>query len=193
MLRRRFLTTVPFWISAGAWAAGAGDDPRFPSSIASTIGGKSTRLALTGSALRKKYGFSVYTVASYLQEGARVNGAGGLAKADLAKQLHLLFERDVDGQSIATSFRGSIGANHPAPAFEPEMVRLERYFVAHGARLGDRVVLTHIPGVGLGCQIAGRPGVVIENVGFARAIWDTYLGPNNLGVAIKDGLTSRLR
>ena len=70
MLRRRFLSTVPFWISAGAWAAGAGDDPRFPASIASMIGGKSTRLVLTGSALRKKYGFSVYTVASYLQEGA---------------------------------------------------------------------------------------------------------------------------
>ena len=193
MLRRRFLTTVPFWISAGACAAGAGDDPRFPTSIASTIGGKSTRLFLTGSALRKKYGFSVYTVASYLQEGARVNGAGGLAKADLAKQLHLIFERDVDGQSIATSFRGSIEANHPAPAFGPELARMEQYFVAHGAKQGDRVMLTHIPGVGLGCQFAGKSGVSIENVRFAHAIWDTYLGPNNLGVAIKEGLTSRLR
>ena len=194
MIRRRFLAAIPGVLGSGLALAGpAGGDPRFPSMISSKVGGKPTRLTLTGSALRKKYGFSVYSIASYVQEGAGVGDPATLARADIAKQLHLIFERDVDGQSIATSFRGSIGANHPAPAFTTELAKLERYFVAHGARQGDHVWLTHIPGVGLGCQFVGKPGVAIEGVAFARSVWDAYLGPNNVGVAIKEGLTSRLR
>jgi Chalcone isomerase-like len=198
MIRRRFLAVGPYWFAAGmvlsdSEARAGSGDPRFPASIASQIGGKDVRLVLTGSAMRKKYGFSVYSIASYVREGVKISDAGGLAKADIAKQLHLIFERDVDGQTIATSFRGSIGANHPAPAFSVELAKLERYFLSHDARQGDHVWLTHVPAVGLGCRVAGQPGVVIEGVRFAQAAWDAYLGPNNLGVAIKEGLTSRLR
>ena len=194
MIRRRFLAAIVGVSASGpAFAGPVGGDPRFPASITSKIGGKPARLVLTGSALRKKYGFSVYSIASYVQEGARVVDPATLARADLAKQLHLIFERDVDGQAIATSFRGSIGANHPAPAFAPELAKLERYFVAHGAKQGDHVWLTHVPAVGLGCEFVGVSGVVIEGVAFARAVWEAYLGPNNVGVAIKEGLTSRLR
>jgi hypothetical protein len=194
MIRRRFLAAIPGVLASGSALAGpGGGDPRFPATITSKIGGKPSRLVLTGSALRKKYGFSVYSIASYVQEGAKVNDPATLVRADLAKQLHLIFERDVDGQSIATSFRGSIGANYPAPAFASELAKLDGYFMAHGARQGDEVWLTHVPGVGLGCQIVGKPGVVIQGVDFARAVWDAYLGPNNIGVAIKEGLTTRLR
>ena len=47
--------------------------------------------------------------------------------------------------------------------------------------------------MGLGVQVNGQPGLVIGSVGFAQAAWETYLGTKNLGVAIKTGLTSRLR
>jgi hypothetical protein len=150
-------------------------------------------MSLTGSALRKKYGFSVYSIASYIQEGAKVADAEALVSADIIKVLALIFERDVDGQSIATSFRGSIGANHPAPAFAAELDKLEKYFHSHNASQGERLWLTHVPGMGLTCQFHGDEATRIASVPFARAIWDTYLGPNNLGVAIKEGLTSRLR
>jgi Chalcone isomerase-like len=192
MIRRRFLAVAPCWFLANS-ALAESTDPRFPATITSRVGGKPMNLVLTGSAIRKKYGFSVYTVASYVQQGVKIRDASDLAKADIAKQLQLIFEREVDGQTMATSFRGSIGANHPAPAFSSELLKLERYFLAHSARQGDQIWLTHVPGIGLGCNVAGQAGVVIESVGFARAIWDAYLGPNNLGVAIKEGLTSRLR
>lgn len=192
MIRRRFLAFAPGWFLART-ALAESSDARFPAKIASKIGGKPLNLVLTGSAQRKKYGFSVYAVASYVQEGAKVRDASSLARTDIAKQLHLIFEREVDGPAIATSFRGSIGANYPAPAFSTELGKLERYFSALTARQGDHIWLTHIPGVGLGCQVIGQTGMVIEGVAFARAAWEAYLGPNNIGVAIKDGLTSRLR
>jgi hypothetical protein len=198
MHRRRFLGSAAGLLAVGATierstAEGSSVDSRFPAAISSKINGKAVRLNFTGSALRKKYGFSVYTVASYVQEGAKITNAEALARADIAKILDLIFERDVDGPTIASSFRGSIGANHPAPAFAAELAKLENYFLVHEARRGDRLWLTHAPKVGLICQFQGQTGASIDGVPFAHAIWDAYLGPNNLGVAIKEGLTSRLR
>jgi hypothetical protein len=85
------------------------------------------------------------------------------------------------------------GANHPSPAFSSELDKLEKYFLSHNASQGERLWLTHVPGVGLTCQFHADAGTKIDSIPFAHAIWDTYLGPNNLGVAIKEGLTSRLR
>lgn len=194
MNRRQVLAALPFLLATPMASADPGaNDPRFPATLAAQIGGKPVRLVLTGTALRKKYGFSVYSVASYVQEGARFRDPEGLARADVAKQLHLIFERDVDGQTLASAFRASIGASYPAPAFAAELEGLETYFVTHGARNGDHIRLTHIPGVGLGVQVNAQQGLVVRNVAFAQAAWGTYLGPNHLGLAIKTGLTSRMR
>src|SRR3954468_4571106 len=105
MSRRRYSPTVLLGLTLlasvpGAGGESAGDDPRFPATIASRIGGKPVRLVLTGTALRRKYGFAVYALASYVQEGARVRDADGLMRADAAKQLHLIFARDVDGATM---------------------------------------------------------------------------------------------
>jgi hypothetical protein len=192
MNRRRLLIAAGL-VAVGSTTRGGTADSRFPSTISSTIDGKNLRLSLTGSALRKKYGFSVYTVASYVQEGAKVTDAEALAKADIAKILCLVFERDVDGQAIATSFRGSIGTNHPSPAFSKELDKLEKFFAGQNVSQGKRLWLTHVPGTGLTCQFHGDSALKIDSVAFSNAIWETYLGPNSLGVAIKEGLTSRLR
>jgi len=197
MFRRRILAAVLVGLAIRGAAAVGGErvgnsDPRFATTIVSQVGGKPVRLVLTGTALRTKFGFSVYAIGSYVQEGIKVRDGGELARIATAKQLHLIFERDVDGETMAQSFRESIGMSHPAPAFAAELAKLEQYFRAYPARRGDHVWLTSTPGVGLGCQVAGKPGVMIENVGFAQAVWEVYLGQKNLGVAIKAGLTSRL-
>lgn len=197
MTRRRFVAAGT--VGLAAWAAGVGTAigkavaPQFPATLNAEIGGRRVRMTLTGSALRTKYTFRVYTVASYVQEGTTVPGPEALAALDAPKQLHLIFERDVDGATMAAAFRDSIGRSHPAPAFAAELAGLERYFVANPAKRGDHVRLTHVPGVGLGVQVNDRPAMTIQGVNFARAAWGTYLGPNHLGVALKEGLTSRLR
>jgi hypothetical protein len=178
--------------AAVALAGAEAIDSRFATLVTSQVGGKPVRLVLTGTAMRTKYGFSVYAIGSYVQEGLKVRNGDELAKIAAPKQLHLIFERDVDGGTMADSFRESIGLSHPAPAFSTELAKLEDYFRKYPARRGGHLWLTAIPGVGLGCQVTGKPDMVIENSGFAQAVWDLYLGRKNLGMAIKSGLTSRL-
>jgi hypothetical protein len=197
MFRRRILVTVVvglgMQVAASVEGAGEGDaDPRYAATITSKFGGKPVRLVLTGTAMRTKFGFSVYAIGSYVQEGVKVRNGDELAKVAAAKQLHLIFERDVDGETMAQSFRDSIGMGHPAPAFAAELAKLEAYFRSNPVKRGNSIWLTYVPGVGLGCQLTGKPGTLIENVGFAQAAWEVYLGRKNLGVAIKTGLTSRL-
>jgi hypothetical protein len=199
MLRRRIVVAVVIgpWLGVQVATAvgGAGDgdvDPRYAATIASRIGGKPVRLVLTGTAMRTKYGFSVYAIGSYLQEGVKVRNGDELARIAAAKQLQLIFERDVDGETMAQSFRESIAMSHPAPAYAAELAKLEAYFRSNPVKRGNHIWLSYVPGAGLGCQLAGKPGTMIENVGFAQAAWEVYLGRRNLGMAIKTGLTSRL-
>jgi hypothetical protein len=60
------------------------------------------------------------------------------------------------------------------------------------AKKGDHIFLTHLPGVGLHVSRAGKADFTIRNPAFTRAVWDIYLGRNNLGEGIKRGLVSRL-
>jgi hypothetical protein len=197
MLRLRILATLVVLVGLRAVTSTAaerirGGDQRFAASIASQVRGKPVRFVLTGTAMRTKYGLSVYAIGSYVEEGVRIRNPDELARVNVAKQLHLIFEREVDGGTIASSFREAVAMNHPAPAFAAELNRLEAYFRPYSARRGDHVVLNWLPGVGLSCQMLGRPSVLIESPSFAQAAWEVYLGPRNLGAAIKEGLTSRL-
>ena len=152
MNRRHFLAAGT--ILGAVWARGtapvvAGEtvDPRFPATIVVDFGGKSVRLALTGVALRSKIRVRIYTVASYIQEGVAIPSPEGLATLDVPKQLHLIFERGVDGATMAKAFRESIGRSYPAPAFADELAMLEQHFVANPVKQGDRVLLTqHLAG-----------------------------------------------
>lgn len=199
MFRRQFLAMVSVGFAMPmtpkhARAAGSGEtsDSRFSTKITSQVGGKPVRLVLTGTALRTKYFLSVYTIGSYVQDGIKVRDAEHLAQVNAVKQLQLIFERNVDGTTMAGSFRESIGMIHPAPAFAAELAKLERYFVANPCHTGDRLCLTFLPGVGLSCQLVGKEATLIENVRFAQAAWSIYLGRKNLSVAVKSGLSSRL-
>lgn len=181
---------------AGALAAEAvvvpGSGTRFPTTTQTTIDGKPASLTLTGEALRQKFYFNVYAVASYVEEGARVHTPEDLAAADCPKRLELVMERTVDGKEMAEALRAAIRLNYPDPAFGAEVGDLVRFMGGQEARKGDHIVLTYVPGVGLRCDLAGRAEVLIKGARFARAVWDIYLGKNNLGEEIKKGLASRL-
>jgi hypothetical protein len=56
---------------------------------------------------------------------------------------------------------------------------------------GNRVTLTAAPGAGLRCQVAGKMDAMVGESAFARAVWDMYLGRNNVDDAVKSGLVSR--
>src|SRR4051812_44146200 len=78
---------------------------RYPTTLTGYFDGKPVPMVLTGTALRTKLGFSVYSLGSYVQQGTRVRGPYELAGAAVPKQLCLAFERAVDGDTLARSFR----------------------------------------------------------------------------------------
>lgn len=155
------------------------------------VNGKDVKLVLTGTALRKKLVFNVYAIGSYVQDGVKVKSAEELASADCPKRLWLVMERDLDGKEMAEAFRTAIRLNHPDPAFNDEVNKLSEFMQTLSTKKGDHVWLTHVPGVGLHCQLLNKADVTIPNPKFSQAVWDIYLGKNNLGDGIKKGLLSR--
>jgi hypothetical protein len=192
------------WLAVAAvlcWSAGApaaelvgvrGSGTQFTTTMDWTVNDRPVKMQLTGVALRQKLLFNVYALASYVQEGAAVKTAEDVAAANVPKQLHLVMERTVAGPDMADAFRTAIRLNHPAPAFGDEVAQLVEKLQGETAFKGDHIYLTHLPGVGLQVKVAGRADFVIRNPEFTRAVWDIYLGANNLGDGIKRSLTSRL-
>jgi Chalcone isomerase-like len=169
-----------------------GSSTRFTTTMEATAGDKLVRLVLTGAALRQKVFINVYAVASYVQEGVAVRTAERLAEVDCVKRLHLVMERDVDGKDMAAAFQTAIRANNPAPAFGAEVEQLTQMMQGNAAKKGDHIFLTHLPGAGLHVSMPGKADFTIRNPAFSRAVWDIYLGKNNLGEGIKRGLVSRV-
>src|SRR3954463_2213131 len=117
MDRKGFLAVVLLALCVPADAADpavAVGSTRDPTTLTSQFNGKPVAMVLTGTALRTKLGFSVYTIGSYVQENSRVRGPYDLVGAAVPKQLCLAFEREVDGNALARSFRDSIGTIRPA-------------------------------------------------------------------------------
>src|SRR5262249_42959406 len=167
-----------------------GSHTLFYKDVDANVGGKAVKLTLTGTALRTKLVFNVYAVGSYVQQGVAVKSAEELAAVDCAKRLHLVMERSVDAKDMAEAFRAGVRMNYPEPAYKDEVDQLVQYIRGQSPQKGAHVHLTHIPGVGLHCAVLGKGEVLIKNPRFSQAVWDIYLGKNNLGEAIKKGLTS---
>ncbi len=198
----RPLTVALLMLALGGAEALAGDDvgvpgatTRFATTTQTTIDGKPVTLVLTGAALRQKFYFNVYAIASYIQEGSKARTPHDLAVADCPKRLELIMERTVDGKEMAEAFRAAIRLNYPAPAFDAEVGELIQFMQGQEGAQRDHItyiVLTYAPGIGLRCELAGRAETLIKGAQLHRAVWDIYLGKNNLGEEIKKGLASRL-
>jgi hypothetical protein len=163
----------------------------FEPSLERRVADKDVTLTATGAGVRERFLLTIYAVASYVQEGAELKSAEDLAAADCPKCLHLVMVRTVGGKDMADAFRASIRANYPAPALHKELERLGRLIEKQTAKKGDHIWLTHIPGVGLECDFGGQV-FTIKNPEFARAVWDIWLGPKNLGEGLKKSLVNRL-
>jgi hypothetical protein len=195
MMHARGLLTAALLGLCGSAIAG---DPtvtvgstRYPTAVAGQSGDKPIRLKLTGTAMRTKWTFNVYSIASYVKEGTVVRTPEELAGAAVPKMLCLSFERSIASADLASSFREAVAMNHPAPAFKAELDALAEYFEAHPVSKGKSIWLSSDPVAGFRCQLRDAPALTLPNDKFARAVWEVYLGRNNLGEAIKTGLISR--
>jgi hypothetical protein len=198
MYRYRWLGAVAVAVAAAGLAVAGGEtvgvsgsDVRFPTHEQVTVDYRPVRLALTGTAVRKAHGLPVYAVGSYVQEGVPAKTAERIVAADVVKQMHLVLERPLDGPTMFEGMRTGIRLNHSVDAFPAELGQFERCLRGRDLAKGQHVLLTWLPRVGLRCEAVGTAEVTIRTPAFARAVWEIYLGPNNLGESIKTGLTSR--
>lgn len=169
----------------------AGSDVKYPTARQVKVGDKPVKLKLTGAAMRKKIIINVYTVGCYIQDDFTGKSAEELAGADTFKQLHLVLQRGVSGSSMASAFSDAIRANY-GNEFTAEIDKLTTLIKAYDVDKGDEVWITNYPGYGLNVNLVGKKSEFIKGTKFAKAVWDIYLGPKNVGENVKKGLTSRL-
>ncbi|MBU0552620.1 chalcone isomerase family protein [Myxococcota bacterium] len=165
-----------------------GCDAKFPTTREATIGATAYQLKLTGAGLREKMFVNVYAIASYRDATAQVNGAGSLIRADIAKQLILRMERDVDGDSMYEALEKSIFKNGGEGKFKDELSKFKAYFVKNNAKKGKEIIFTHVPGKGLSCQIDQAAPLDIDNLDFAKATWSIWFGAKPADKGVKKAL-----
>jgi hypothetical protein len=163
----------------------------YPVNRESNVGNKKYSLKLTGAAMRKKAIFNVYAIGSYVERNFAGRTAEELARVDIVKQLHMVMQRSVSGDDMARAFKEGIRNNYPTQ-FNDEIKKLCEMLEAQSADKGDHVWITNIPGYGIYVEMVGKKSEFIPGVKFAKALWEIYLGPKNIGEAVKKGLTSRL-
>src|SRR5262245_8860420 len=200
MMIRKYILVASV-ITLAVWAVAAvateliglpGSAATYPTETTISINGQPVAVKLTGLAMRKKLLFNVYAIGSYVEKTSTVKTAEELAAADTPKMLHLIMERDLDGKELAQAFQEAIRLNYAAPTFDQEITKLGDVLKAQSIKKGDKMQLIHVPGVGVECVLNGKTEVTINNVAFAKAVWEIYLGPKNLGPEIKAGLVFRL-
>jgi hypothetical protein len=170
-----------------------GSSLKYPPNVTQDVGGgKMVKMRITGVALRKRLGFSVYVVGSYLDENAKAGSAEELIAVEAPKELILTMERDVDGKDLADAFTTAIRKNYPGDAFAAEIEKLMGLLGSNQAKKGDRVLLLSVPNVGLYALHIGHKDVFIANPAFAKAIWEIFLGKHPVTEEVKRGLVSRL-
>jgi hypothetical protein len=170
-----------------------GSRTAYPRAVAVPVGPQTVGLKLTGTALRTKLGlFSVYTVASYLQDGMAAGSPDDLIRAEGVKMLHLVMERDVSGKDLLEAFRTAVAAIRPAGTFDAEFAQLAASLGGQTAQKGDHVSLLYVPGTGLRVQLVNKADVTVKGPDFARAVWEAYLGAKPIDESVKRGLVNML-
>ncbi len=198
MFRRAVVALVVGAIVAGTGMAAApvpvkGTSVAYAPNVSVTTKDKPIQLNLTGVGLRTKVGFSVYTIASYVQDGTRVREAEDVARADAVRLLHLVMQRTVQPTEFIGAFRAAVGKSYPQDKFAAEFKQLADAVGETAAAKGDHVMLLHVPGEGVRIQLGKKVDVTVKSPAFAQALWEVYLGPKPLDEGLKKGLVGLLK
>lgn len=164
----------------------------FPAEISFNYQGKDYQLQATGTSVRKKLVFKVYSVAHYLQKGVTSGGdkLQTIMSDANAKQLTIKWLRDVDGAKIQEgyedSFKNAIGGS-----VGPELQSAIKTYIglfSQGVVKGNEHVIRWIPGGIIEVLINGKSVGTITNPEFAKGLWSIWFGSKS--VVNRDNLMS---
>jgi hypothetical protein len=167
-------------------------DQDFPPLIEATIDGRSARLKLTGTALRKKVGIEFYRIAGYCDAEARPADVDAVACADVPKQLILVMQRDVADWILQRSFQDAFEANDFDGRYSKDIEALLAHMGARRLKKGDRVILTHLPQAGVECRVGDDAPWTLRDRAFAEIVWNVFMGPRAVSPDLRRGLGTLL-
>lgn len=166
----------------------------FPDKVTIEKDGKTFQLTNTGVATRRKLIVKVYSIASYLQDGAFKGGDKFqvLESDEFAKELILKFNHEVSAEKLRNSFLESF-KNNLSPAdysnLQPIIDRTLGVFT--DVKPGDELVIRALPGGYVDLSLNGKELIKDTNAGFVKALWATWIGPNS--VVKRENLVSNLQ
>lgn len=166
----------------------------FPEKVTIEKDGKTYQLSNTGVATRRKLIVKVYSIASYLQDGAYKGGdkLEALQGDASAKQLIIKFNHDVSADKLRNSFLDAF-KNNLSPAdyasLQPTIDKTLGVFT--DVKPGDEMVISALPGGYVEVKLNGKQLTSDTNAAFAKALWATWVGPNS--VIKRENLVSNLQ
>lgn len=183
-MRHRFAlaATAAFLLAAGQAAAvvESKTGTEYPDTVTIPTDAGDQILAATGAALREKtmLKVDVYTIASYVADGADLGGdrAAAILTLDAPKRLRMDLRRGFSREKLIGAFREVIEKNYPdLGPISDDMATFEAYFT-RDAQAGDVILFTYLPGQGLTTELNGEAKGTITNLKFVEALWSVWFG-----------------
>ncbi len=167
----------------------------FPAVLKFSAGGKEYTVQLTGVTVRKKVVFKVYGMAHYMENPAGGTRAGAIKDAltdGKAKQITMVFVRDVDQASIQNAYRDGFKENaskEELPQIQGSIDQFVGNFTVP-VKENDVFILRWLPGGTIIPIIKGEEKQSITNPLFAKVLWTIWFGDES--IVDPDDLVSRV-
>ena len=167
----------------------------YPDKVTVTVGGEEVTLVATGVGLREKTfaKVDVYSIVSYVQEGALLDDQGhdagyGLMMAEVPKRIQMDLRRGFSRKKLIDAFEGVIKKNYDdMSAFEADMATFFAYF-ERDAEEKDQLIFDYVPGGGLTTTLNGEVKGTIDNSAFVQALWTVWFGKKPASGGLKKDL-----
>lgn len=168
----------------------------FPANVSFTSEGNNYNLDATGVSTRTKFFVKVYSVAHYLQKSTDVNSKNifnQIFSDDKAKQLTLIWVRDVDSRTIKDGYMDTFKKVFSQEQQKELNGQIEQFlgFFNENAKINDRQVIRWIPGGIIEVDINGVKKGQVKSVDFAKAVWGIWLGAKS--VVPRNQLVSKVK
>ena len=165
----------------------------FPSQT--SFGGRN--LGITGTGVRKKYGFKVYAIASYYEAG-KLDKSRDLYSQLLsdgpAKLIVMHFVRDVDAGRIRETFGEGLEKNIPNYKSSPARKDADTFLNAlTDVKENQKIELFWTQGGNLEVFVNGQPKAKVQSPIVAQAVWSIWLGNSPISSDIKTGLIANAK
>lgn len=167
----------------------------FPASLTFSSGGKDYSLSLTGVTVRKKLVFKVYGMGHYMQDPPQNSGEATfneILKDGKAKQITMIFVRDVDAPTIQKAYRDGFKENATAAELAALQPLIDRFLTAFnaGVKENEIFILRWLPGGTIVPVVQGEEKQSVTDQTFARTLWSIWFGEDS--IVDRDDLITRL-